>query len=150
VRRLRSQVSSVAELLELTERVVPCLEVLDDRYQATDVDLVDDIADNCAAAGLLLGDGVETPPEDELLAVRVEMGASADTAILAPAISPVRATLWLANRVVQESGELEPGALLLSSACCPSLELVPGVEVSADFGGLGALALHAAAVVSGL
>jgi 2-keto-4-pentenoate hydratase len=142
---LRSRVSSIAELLTLTERVVPCLEILDGHYETPAVALVDDIADNCAAAGLLTGSAVATPAEDELLAVRVRVDCDRATETFVPALSPVRATLWLANRVIEEGGELEPGALLVSSACCPVVELAPGMHVHADFGALGSLQL---AVVS--
>jgi 2-keto-4-pentenoate hydratase len=142
-RRLRSRIGSVADLLELTARVIPCLEVLDVRYRSTEVDLVDDIADNCAASRLLTGPGVPTPRQAELLGVRVCLRCDADTEIFTQAISPARATLWLANRVIEERGELEPGAMLVSSACCPAVELVPGLRVSADFGALGCLELSA-------
>ncbi len=139
--RLRSRVSSVGELLALTERVVPCLEVLDDRFEAAEVEPVDEIADNCAAAGLLVGHGVPTPAQSELLGVRVQMDCNTAAARFAPFASPVRATLWLANQVVHEGGELEAGAMLLSSACCPSIALTGGARVVATFGPLGCLEL---------
>jgi 2-keto-4-pentenoate hydratase len=141
--RLRSPIEGVGDLLALTERVVPCLEVLDIRYRSVRVGLVDDIADNCAASGLLAGAGIRPPSIDELMAVRVRLSASSATAAYAPPRSPVRATLWLANQVIAENGELEPGALLISSACCPAVELVPSLRVCADFGPLGSLALAA-------
>ncbi len=140
--RLRSRIAGVGDLLELTERVVPCLEVLDARYAANDVDLVDDIADNCAASALLMGTGVPTPPEEQLLAARVRLSCSAPAPTFAHGISPVAATLWLANRVIAEGGELEPGALLLSSACDRAIEPARPARASADFGVLGRLELE--------
>ena len=142
---LRAHIASVTDLLALTERVIPCLEVLDIRYQATEVDLVDDIADNCAASKLLTGEGISTPLEDDLLRVRVALESNSATASFRQPISPVRATLWLANRVIDEAGELEPGALLVSSACCAAVELGPQIRVRADFGTLGQLELETAA-----
>jgi 2-keto-4-pentenoate hydratase len=141
--RLRSRVASVTELLQLTGRVVPCLEILDEHYETPAVELVDDIADNCAAAGLLTGSVVATPAEDDLLAVRVRIDCDRATETFVPPLSPVRATLWLANRVIEEGGELDPGALLVSSACCPVVELEPGMQIRADFGALGQLELTA-------
>jgi 2-keto-4-pentenoate hydratase len=138
---LRGHIGSVGDLLSVTERVLPCLEVLDERYEGVDVEPVDDIADNCAVARLLVGDGVPTPPEEELLRVRVHLASAADGAV-APRQSPVQATLWLANRVIDEAGELEAGALLVSSACCAPVPLSFGTRVSADFGSLGLLDLE--------
>jgi 2-keto-4-pentenoate hydratase len=143
-RPLRGHVRTVGELLALTERVLPCLEILDGRYQGTGVDPVDDIADNCAVASLLVGDGVATPSEDDLMRVRVQLEPPPHSANGSPVrlSSPVRATLWLANQVIDEAGELEAGALLVSSACCPGVDLLPGVHASADFGVLGHLELE--------
>jgi 2-keto-4-pentenoate hydratase len=138
---LRVHIGGVSDLLALTERVVPCLEVLDIRYQGIDIEPVDDIADNCAVARLLVGNGVPTPSEDEILDIRIRLGAATDGA-LPPHQCPVQATLWLANRLIDEAGELEAGALLVSSACCAPIELLPGARVSADFGALGHLELE--------
>jgi 2-keto-4-pentenoate hydratase len=138
---LRARIRSVEDLLALTARVIPCLEILDIRYRSSDVDRVDDIADNCAASGLLKGEGIATPPEDDLLRVRVSLEPQSRPASPAQPIAPVRATLWLANQLIDEAGELEPGALLVSSACCPAIELSPGTRVRADFGPLGRLEL---------
>jgi 2-keto-4-pentenoate hydratase len=142
---LRGRIGTVGDLLSLTARVLPCLEIVDVRYQGTDLDRVDDIADNCAAASLLIGEGVPKPPADDLLSVRVHVECSPSDSIrsrLAERISPVEATLWLANRVIEEAGELEPGAFLVSSACAHSVQLRPGVRVTADFESLGDLELE--------
>jgi 2-keto-4-pentenoate hydratase len=143
---LRGRIASVGDLLALTDRVIPCLEVVDVRYRGADLDRVDDIADNCSVAALLVGDGVPTTPEDELMRVRVCVESSTPATngdVPREHISPVEATLWLANRVIEEAGELEPGALLVSSACCVPVALRPGERVRADFGALGTLELEA-------
>jgi 2-keto-4-pentenoate hydratase len=44
--------------------------------------------------------------------------------------------------VIDEAGELEAGALLVSSACCAPVPLASGTRVSADFGSLGPLYLE--------
>jgi 2-keto-4-pentenoate hydratase len=146
--RLRSRLDRGADLLALTEHVLPCLEIVDVRYQARDVGLVDDIADNCAASRLLTGREIETPTEHELRSLEVQLAGTAPAHDVAPASSPVDSTLWLAHRVIAEGGELERGALLLSAACCPGVELRPGSRVRADFGALGTLELLATAGVS--
>jgi 2-keto-4-pentenoate hydratase len=139
-RPLRGRIRTVGDLLALTDRVLPCLEILDARYQAVDLDCVDDIADNCGASGMLVGDGVATPSEDLLMRVRVQLDGTPSGP--AERISPVDATLWVANRVIEEAGELEPGAILVSSSCTRPVELQQGDRVRADFGSLGRLELE--------
>jgi 2-keto-4-pentenoate hydratase len=139
--RLRSRLHRNADLLALADRVVPCLEVVDVRYQAFDVDLVDDIADNCAASRLLTGERIATPTEEALVGLQVRLASTAESSAVAHAAPLLRGLIWLANRVIDEDGELEAGALLLSSACCPAVPLRPGDRVSADFGPLGSLEL---------
>jgi 2-keto-4-pentenoate hydratase len=145
---LRRHVEGLGDLVELTERVLPCLEILDIRYQGVDIEPVDDIADNCAIARLLVQDGSPPsrpiPPADELVDIRVRLGGAPDDG-LPRGQCPIKATLWLANQVVSEAGELDAGALLVSSACCAPLGLMPGMRVSADFGPLGQLELEAQA-----
>jgi 2-keto-4-pentenoate hydratase len=150
-RPLRGRVRTVADLLALTECVLPCLDIVDVRYQEADVDRVDEIADNCAAAKLLVGAGIPAPSEEQLLRIRVRLDvepAPAARARVQPTerISPVAATLWLANRVIEEGGELEPGALLVAPACCGPLELQSGAQVRAEFSGLGELELETTGV----
>lgn len=146
-RPLRGHVRDVGDLLALTDSVMPCLEITDIRYRGTDLDRVDDIADNCAAARLLLGEGVPAPPQDELLRVRVRLDVEPappehNGGPPAARISPVDATLWLANRVIDEGGELEPGAHLVASPCCGPVELRSGIRVRGDFAALGRLDLQ--------
>jgi 2-keto-4-pentenoate hydratase len=141
-RPLRASVGSVADLLAVTARVVPCLEVLDARFDGAAIEPVDAIADNCAAARLLCGPGVPPPDEADMLRVGVRLGGAGLPAADRGEI--IDATLWLANRVVEEGGELEAGAMLVSPACTPAVALRPGSRVHADFRALGALSLRVA------
>ena len=139
-RRLHGRVREVRDLLALTDAVLPCLEVTDTRYDGEPRGPLDDIADNCAAAMLLLGEPVESPPLGELMRVRARLDGVASRV----ESSPVDATLWLANRVVEEDGELEPGTHLVTSPLCLAADLRPGARMTADFGLLGSLELQTA------
>jgi 2-keto-4-pentenoate hydratase len=144
-RPLRRPLATVTELVALTDRVLPCLEIIDGRYEPISSESVDEIADNCAVARLAVGEGIPTPSEAELrrfcVQVHIQSGPSA-TATQSPRPCAVETALWLANRVIDEGAELEAGGLLVSAACDSAVELRPGSRVRADFDSLGLVSIQ--------
>jgi 2-oxopent-4-enoate/cis-2-oxohex-4-enoate hydratase len=140
-RPLRRSLTAVSDLLELVDRVLPCLEIVDARYEPKSSESVDEIADNCSAARFALGAGRPVPGEADLrsFCVHLDMESGLDSTGTGP--SPPRCSvetaLWLANRVIDEGGELDAGGLLISAPCAASLVLRAGDAVRADFGSLG-------------
>jgi 2-keto-4-pentenoate hydratase len=146
-RPLRGPVATVAELVALIDRVLPCLEIVDGRYKPGSLEGVDEIADNCAAARFAIGDGIPAPPEADLrrLCVQLHLEAGPDSTGTRPPLRwSVETALWLANQVIDEGGELEAGGLLVSASCGPSVELRSAGFVRADFGSLGVVDVRAA------
>jgi 2-keto-4-pentenoate hydratase len=146
-RPLREPIGAGIDLLAATERVLPCLEIVDSRYDGAHSRRADDIADNCATAGLLLGEGVRPPAEGHLRRVRLQL--EADGAVRAPAprahaiVPPLEAATWLANRMLQGPNRPEPGTLLVCPVASRPVELLPGVRVTARFQGIGSVELQA-------
>ena len=140
-RPLRRSLTAVSDLLELVDRVLPCLEIVDARYEPNSSESVDEIADNCSAARFAFGEGRPVPEEADLrrFCVHLDMEAGLESTGTGP--SPPRCSvetaLWLANRVISEGGELDAGGLLISAACAAPLVLRPGEAARADFGSLG-------------
>jgi 2-keto-4-pentenoate hydratase len=146
-RPLREPIAAGIDLLAATERVLPCLEIVDSRYDGAHPRLADDIADNCATAGLLLGEGVPPPAEGHLRRVRPQL--QADGAVRAPAprahaiVPPLEAATWLANRMLQGANRPERGTLLVAPVASRPVELLPGLRVTARFQGIGSVDLQA-------
>jgi 2-keto-4-pentenoate hydratase len=142
----RRPFASPSDLLTATARILPCLEILDSRYDRKPLDAADDIADNCATAALLIGEGVAPPAEGHLRRLRVHV--QADVAVDAchgPAavVSPLETAGWLARLLIDEGHRLERGTLLVSPLGGAAIELAPRTRLTVHFGVLGSLELQA-------
>jgi 2-keto-4-pentenoate hydratase len=146
-RTLHEPVAAGIGLLAATERVLPCLLIVDSRYDGAHPRLVDHIADNCATAGLLVGHGVPPPAEGHLRRVRAQL--QADGAVRTPPprahamVPPLEAATWLANRMLRGGNRPEPGTLLVAPIASRPVELLPGLRVTARFEGIGSVDLQA-------
>jgi 2-oxopent-4-enoate/cis-2-oxohex-4-enoate hydratase len=151
-RPLRSSVLSASDLLGATESVMPCVDILDSRFEDGSRRLPDDVAENGATTMLVLGDSVPPPPDGHLLRVRVHLrvdgpgeepvGLSARGRTRVPALEAVS---WLGGRLVGRSLTPGPGTLLVSQALGAAVELSAGVRLIAHFSGLGTVKLDAIA-----
>jgi 2-oxo-3-hexenedioate decarboxylase len=145
-RPLREPIATASELMAATERVLPCLEVVDSRYAGARPRLADVIADNCGTGALLLGAGVPPPADGHLRRLRVQLHA--DGAMYAPpglrahtVVAPLDAATWLANHLLQSAKPPEPGTLLVCPVVGGAVELLPGLRVTARFRGIGGVEL---------
>jgi 2-keto-4-pentenoate hydratase len=146
-RQLRGALPTVSELLAATERVMPCLDVVDSRFDAYGPRLADHVAENGATALLVVGDGVPPPADGHLRRVRVQLRV--DGPALEPErdpgrrmpVPPIEAVSWLGGRLVAKSLTPGPGTLLVSHPIGGAIDLGPGVRVIAHFTGLGTVQL---------
>jgi 2-keto-4-pentenoate hydratase len=149
-RRLRGAIPTAADVLAATERVMPCLDVLDSRFDHDDRRRADDVAENGATALLLVGEGTPPPADGHLLRVRVQLRVdrpvpeSVETPARARSRVPaLEAVSWLGGRLVEKSLAPGPGTLLVSQAIGTAVELAPGMRLIAHFSGLGTVRLGA-------
>jgi 2-keto-4-pentenoate hydratase len=147
-RTLRAPIAAGNDLLVATERVVPCLEIVDSRYDGACPGLADLIADNCATGALLLGEGVRPPADGHLRRLRVQFHA--DGAVWAPpgvlahaVVPPLEAATWLANQLLRAGNRAERGTLLVSPVAGGPVELLPDLRVTAQFRGIGSVEAQA-------
>jgi 2-keto-4-pentenoate hydratase len=145
-RPLRERIVAASELMAATERVLPCLEIVDSRYDGARPRLADVIADNCGTGALLLGEGVRPPADGHLRRLRVQL--QADGAMYAPSgdrahtvVAPLDAATWLANQLLRAANRPEPGTLLVCPVVGGAIELLPGMNVTARFRGIGGVEL---------
>jgi len=133
------------DVLRATEYVVPAIEIIDARVQ-NPRKIFDTVADNGAAAGIVLG-GRPVKPDDVDLrwvgAVFYRNSEIEETGIAAGVLGhPAMGIVWLANKVGQFGTVLEPGHIVLSGLFTRPVWADKGDTLHADYGPLGAVAVQ--------
>lgn len=132
-----------ADVLAATAAVMPCLEVVDSRYEDFDFLPLDNIADDSSAGKVVLGDPV-SPSGIDLALVGCTVwadGAVFDTAAGAAALDqPAAAVAWMANNAPEP---LRAGHIVISGGLTSPVDLTRGTVVSATIDRLGTVELVA-------
>ena len=133
------------DVLRATDYVVPSIEIIDARVQ-NPRKIFDTVADNGAAAGLVLGGRPVRPQDVDLRWVGVlfyRNGEIEETGLAAGVLGhPAMAIAWLANKLAPFDVTLEPGHMMLSGSFTRPLWAQKGDTLHADFGPLGGVAVQ--------
>jgi len=124
------------------DHVSPCLELIDSRIENWRVKLVDTIADNAAAAGVILGATPAKLSRLDLAAVscHIEVGSAKDHGLGSAVMgSPINAVVWLANTLGERGVSFAAGDVILAGALTAAKPVTAGDRVSATFSGLGSV-----------
>lgn len=150
--RLVGDSVTVEEVLAATDYVVPALEILDTRIQRADNatgrmrNVCDTIADNAANAGIIVGERKSRPGDIDLRwigTILTRNGVVEETGLGAGVLGhPARGICWLAARLKQYGGAIEPGQIVLSGSFIRPVECPPGSDIIADFGAFGSVRCH--------
>jgi 2-keto-4-pentenoate hydratase len=145
-RSVRKRMATVGELLAAVVAAFPALEIVDSRYDHDDLTVVDHVADNCGAARLLIGRSVAPPAEGTLRRLRLPLSMNGalpppSDRTVAPALSALEASVWLANALTTTRDDITGGALLVVPAGDAAVDLRPGVHVQTHDPELGSLEL---------
>ena len=135
----------LVDVMRATEWVVPSIEIIDARVTEPRK-IYDTVADNGAAAGIVLG-GRPVRPEDVDLrwvgAIFDRNSEIEETGIAAGVLGhPAMAIAWLANKLAPFGTTLEPGHLMLSGSFTRPVWAAKGDTLHADFGPLGSVAVQ--------
>jgi len=136
----------IDEVLDATERVFPCFEIVDSRIRDWKITLLDTIADN-ASSGLFVIGGPGAGPRDVDLVtcgmVVEKNGEIISTGAGAAALgSPAFCVAWLANTLGGFGIPLLAGEVVLSGSLVPLEPVVPGDQMHLKVGGLGTASVH--------
>jgi 2-oxo-hept-3-ene-1,7-dioate hydratase len=135
----------LVDVMRATEWVVPSIEIIDARVQ-NPRKIFDTVADNGAAAGIVLGGRPVRPTDVDLRwvgAVFYRNSEIEETGLAAGVLGhPAMAIAWLANKVGRFGTVLEPGHLMLSGSFTRPVWADKGDTLHADFGPLGAVAVQ--------
>ncbi|HEV7336210.1 MAG TPA: 2-oxo-hepta-3-ene-1,7-dioic acid hydratase [Bosea sp. (in: a-proteobacteria)] len=133
------------DVLRATEYVVPSIEIIDARVTEPRK-IFDTVADNGAAAGIVLG-GRPVRPEDVDLrwvgAIFYRNSEIEETGLAAGVLGhPAMAIAWLANKLAPFDITLQPGDLMLSGSFTRPVWAAKGDTLHADFGPLGSVSVQ--------
>lgn len=136
---------NLVDVLRAAEWVVPSIEIIDARVTEPRT-IFDTVADNGAAAGLVLG-GRPVRPEDVDLrwvgAIFYRNSEIEETGLAAGVLGhPAMAVAWLANKLGPFGVTFEPGHMLLSGSFTRPVWARKGDTLHADFGQLGSVAVQ--------
>jgi 2-oxo-hept-3-ene-1,7-dioate hydratase len=135
----------LTEVMRATEYVVPAMEIVDARVQ-NPRKIFDTVADNGAAAGLVIGGRPLKPFDVDLRWVGGALYRNADIEETGLALGvmghPAMGIAWLANRFGRHGIALPAGQVMLSGSFIRPIWANKGDTVHADFGPLGGLAVQ--------
>lgn len=130
----------LVDVLRATEYVVPSIEIIDARVQNPRA-IFDTVADNGAAAKIVLGGRPVKPDEVDLRWVGAAFYRNAvieETGLASGVLGhPAMAVAWLANKLAPFEVTLEPGHMMLSGSFTRPVWAAKGDTLHADFGELG-------------
>lgn len=133
------------DVLRATDYVVPAIEIIDARVQ-NPRKITDTVADNGAAAGIVLGGRPIKPGEIDLRwvgAIFYRNSEIEETGLAAGVLgNPALGIAWLANKVGAFDIVLEPGHIMLSGSFTRPVWAEKGDTLHADFGPLGGVAVQ--------
>jgi 2-oxo-hept-3-ene-1,7-dioate hydratase len=133
------------DVLRATEYVVPAIEIVDARLQDPRK-IFDTVADNGAAAGIVIGGRPVRPLDVDLRWVGGIMYCNSEieeTGVAAGVLGhPALGVAWLANKLGQHGIVLEPGHLILAGSFTRVVFAKKGDTLHADFGPLGGIAVQ--------
>ena len=135
----------LAEVLRATEYVVPAIEIVDARLQDPRR-IFDTVADNGAAAGIVVGGRPVKPLDVDLRWVGGIMYKNSEieeTGVAAGVLGhPALGVAWLANKLAAHGVALEAGHLVLAGSFTRVVFAHKGDTLHADFGALGGIAVQ--------
>lgn len=143
--RLEGPNVGLLEVMRATEYVVPSIEIIDARVDEPRK-IFDTVADNGAAAGLILGGTPFRPGDVDLRTITGVLYRNADieeTGVASGVLgNPAMGIAWLANKLSAHGVAMEPGHMVLSGSFVRPVWAEKGDTIRADFGPLGSVAMQ--------
>lgn len=134
------------QVLAATDYAVPCLELVDTRFDTPKIRLIDTVADNASSALFVLGEGRLDPRTVDLAGISCILtrnGEKQSEGVGAAVMgSPLNSVAWLANRLGAAGVSLNAGDVILPGSLVPLAPIVAGDVYRASFAGLGEVSVR--------
>lgn len=142
---LRGPDVTLFDVLDATDYVVPALELIDGRSKYPRR-IVDNIADNAACTGIILGGRPVKPLDVDLrwvAALLLKNGVIEESGVSAAVLGhPAMGIVWLANKLAAHDTGLEAGQIVLAGSFTRTVAVAKGDTIHADYGPLGSISVH--------
>ena len=143
--RLRSDLVgpgiSEQDVLDATESIIPCFEIVDSRIDDWKIKIEDTVADNASCGVYVLGDTEVDPRDFDLPALHMKIYKNGEfhSEGLGSAVqgNPLTAVAWLANTLGEYGIPFKAGEVILSGSLAPLIPVVAGDRMSLEIAGVG-------------
>ena len=129
------------QVLDATEYVSPCFEIVDSRIRDWKIRIQDTVADNASCGVFVVGAARVKPRDLDLAAVKMDIhknGAHIASGTGAAVQGhPATAVAWLANTLGRFGIPFLAGEIILSGSLAPLLPITPGDRFDMSLTGIG-------------
>lgn len=129
------------QVLDATDYVTPCFEIVDSRIRDWKIKIQDTVADNASCGVFVLGAARVKPRELDLAAVKMDISKNGlhIASGLGSAVQghPATAVAWLANTLGRFGIPFLAGEIILSGSLAPLLPITPGDRFEMTLAGIG-------------
>ncbi len=143
-KKLKGTGTRIHDVLRATDYVTPAMEIIDYRTEVPRK-ITDTIADNAAAAAMVLGGRTVRPFDIDLRWVGASLSQNAtieETGVSCGVMGhPAAGIAWLVNKLAVLDAGLEPGQIVLAGSFTRTVAVRAGDVFTANYGPLGALAV---------
>lgn len=134
------------DVLEATEYIMPCFEIVDSRINNWKIRIQDTVADNASCGVYTLGDAKVDPRTVDLpnLKVVVKKNGQFLSEGLGSAVqgNPLTAVAWLANTLGAYGIPFNAGEVILSGSLVPLESVVAGDRMEMELEGVGSCSIN--------
>lgn len=134
------------DVIDATDYVVPCLELIDSRIQDWRIGLLDTVADNASSGGVLLGAERFAADDPRVANCAAQLQINDETVATGSSAdvfgTPAGAVAWLARQFAAFDTTLDAGSVILSGSCTRAVDVSAGDLVVGTFDGLGSVTVQ--------
>lgn len=138
---LRGPGVTAEQVVDATEAIAPCFEIVDSRIRDWRIGIVDTVADNASCGVFVIGDARMDPRGLDLPSLRVTVtkNGKALSEGYGSAVqgSPAQAVAWLANTLGAYGVTLDAGDVILSGSLVPLAPALAGDVFEMELHGIG-------------
>ena len=130
-----------ADVLDATESIMPCFEIVDSRIRDWQIKIEDTVADNASCGVYVLGKNEVDPRDFDLPSLKMTIYKNGEFVSegLGAAVqgNPLTAVAWLANTLGEFGIPFKAGEVILSGSLVPLIPVVAGDRMSLEIEGVG-------------
>lgn len=140
---ISSRIESIHDLVGCIDYACASIEIVGSRIENWNIRITDTIADNASASHFILGDQHVALKDIDVVQCKMQMTKNGEVASTgtgkACMDNPLIAAQWLINTLVSRGVTMKKGAIILSGALGPMVNVSAGDHFSAQIEGLGSV-----------